>query len=63
MARPPIFATGRERSHLIPLKGDHTGFVTVHPSCLLCFPDEGDKARPYAAFVANLKAIKELAGN
>ncbi len=53
---------GRERSRPLPLEGNSTGFITVHPSYLLRLPDEDAKAREYAAFVADLRAIKDLAG-
>ena len=53
---------GKERSRPIPMDGNATGFVTVHPSYLLRLPDEDAKAREYAAFVQDLRAIKELAG-
>ena len=53
---------GRERSKPIPLPGTNTtGFVTVHPSYLLRLPDEDAKAREYAAFVQDLRAIVALA--
>ena len=52
---------GRERSRPIPLGGNRTGFVTVHPSYLLRLPDETAKAREYQAFVQDLRAIKALA--
>ena len=53
---------GRERSKPIPLPGGNaTGFVTVHPSYLLRLPDEDAKAREYAAFVEDLKAVVALA--
>ncbi|MGI4950339.1 MAG: UdgX family uracil-DNA binding protein [Janthinobacterium lividum] len=57
---------GRERGRPIPLpgnleRGNGTGFVTVHPSYLLRLPDEEAKAREYAAFVEDLKAIVALA--
>ena len=51
---------GKERSRPIPLEGNTTGFVTVHPSYLLRVPDEDAKAREYAAFVQDLKSIKAL---
>ena len=53
---------GRERSRPLPLEGNSTGFITVHPSYLLRLPDEDAKAREYAAFVADLRAIKDLTG-
>jgi uracil-DNA glycosylase len=37
-----------------------TVFVTVHPSFLLRVPDAAAKAREYAAFVQDLKAIRTL---
>ena len=52
---------GKERSRPIPLDGNNTAFITVHPSYLLRLPDEDAKAREYAAFVNDLRAIKELA--
>ena len=52
---------GRERSRPIPLDGNTVGFITVHPSYLLRLPDEDAKAREYAAFVEDLRAIKALA--
>lgn len=58
---------GRERSRAIELPGDlagggGTGFVTVHPSYLLRLPDEAAKAREYALFVQDLRAVVALAG-
>ncbi len=51
----------RERGRPIDLgEGKGQGFVTVHPSYLLRLPDEDSKAREYAAFVADLKAVGEL---
>ncbi|HVL70381.1 MAG TPA: UdgX family uracil-DNA binding protein, partial [Beijerinckiaceae bacterium] len=37
------------------------GYVTVHPSYLLRLRDEPDKAEAYAAFVEDLRRIKEMA--
>ena len=51
----------RERGRAIPLEGNTVAFITVHPSYLLRLPDEDAKAREYAAFVGDLRAIKELA--
>ena len=53
----------RERGRPIPLSGNTQGFVTVHPSYLLRLPDQAAKDREYAAFVADLRHIKELAGS
>jgi DNA polymerase len=58
-------AITRERGQPMPLPdgkgGNTTGFITVHPSYLLRVPDEETKAREYAAFVADLRRIVELA--
>ena len=51
----------RERGKPIALEGNRTGFITVHPSYLLRLPDEDAKAREYAAFVQDLRAIVALA--
>ena len=37
------------------------GYITVHPSSLLRAPDEAARKAAYAAFVADLKAIRRLA--
>ncbi len=50
----------RERGRPLPLDGNRTGFVTVHPSYLLRLPDEAAKAREYQAFVQDLRSIKAL---
>jgi DNA polymerase len=42
--------------------GEFPGYVTVHPSYLLRIPDEDSKKREYAAFEADLRRIKKLAG-
>ena len=54
-------AITRERGKPMALDGNTTGFITVHPSYLLRLPDEDSKAREYASFVADLKAVKALA--
>ena len=51
---------GRERGRPIQMQDGQTVFVTVHPSFLLRVPDEAAKAREYAAFVRDLKAIRDL---
>jgi DNA polymerase len=51
---------GRERGRPIQMPDGQTVFVTVHPSFLLRVPDEAAKAREYAAFVRDLKAIRDL---
>jgi uracil-DNA glycosylase len=37
------------------------GYVTVHPSYLLRIRDEPDKTQAYAAFVEDLRKIRDLA--
>ena len=54
-------AITKERGKPLALEGNATGFITVHPSYLLRLPDEEMKAREYAAFVADLRAVKVLA--
>ncbi len=54
-------AITRERGRPMPLEGNATGFITVHPSYLLRLPDEESKAREWTAFVADLKQIAALA--
>ena len=54
-------AITKERGKPMALDGNTTGFITVHPSYLLRLPDEDSKAREYAAFVQDLRAIKALA--
>jgi DNA polymerase len=51
---------GRERGRPIQMQDGQTVFVTVYPSFLLRVPDEAAKAREYAAFVRDLKAIRDL---
>lgn len=41
--------------------GEFPGYITVHPSYLLRVPDEAAKRAAYAAFLADLKRIGELA--
>ena len=53
---------GKERGRPIPLAGNTVGFVTVHPSYLLRLPDEDARVREYAAFVEDLRAVRELVG-
>lgn len=52
---------GRERGRPIQLPDGQTVFITVHPSFLLRVPDEAGKAREYAAFVRDLRAVRALA--
>jgi DNA polymerase len=42
---------------------DLAGFITVHPSSLLRAPDEESRREGFAAFVADLKAARRLAGS
>src|SRR5262245_59871695 len=39
------------------------GYITVHPSFLLRIPERDAKRRAYAEFVADLRAIRALAGS
>lgn len=41
--------------------GDYDGYITVHPSYLLRLPDEETKKQAYAAFVADLAHVRDLA--
>lgn len=50
----------RERGRPIRLADGQTAFVTVHPSFLLRVPDEAARQREYRAFVADLRAVREL---
>jgi DNA polymerase len=52
----------RERGKPIPMADGMTALVTVHPSFLLRLPDEASKVREYAAFVADLRRVPEIAG-
>ncbi|MBV8777573.1 MAG: UdgX family uracil-DNA binding protein [Alphaproteobacteria bacterium] len=51
--RAATIAKERGRPH--PLADDATLYVTIHPSALLRMEDDADKAREYAAFVADLR--------
>ena len=55
----PVTVT-RERGRPFGLPDGGTAFLTVHPSYLLRQPDEASRAREYAAFVRDLRAVKEL---
>jgi DNA polymerase len=50
----------RERGRPLRLADGQTVFVTVHPSYLLRLPDAAAKAREYAAFVQDLRAIRAM---
>jgi DNA polymerase len=50
----------RERGRPLTLPDGQMAFVTVHPSFLLRIPDEAGKKREYAAFVWDLRAVREL---
>jgi DNA polymerase len=41
--------------------GEREGYITVHPSYLLRLPDEATKKEAYAAFLADLSRIRDLA--
>jgi uracil-DNA glycosylase family protein len=55
----PVAVT-RERGRPFDLPDGGTAFLTVHPSYLLRQPDEVSRAREYAAFVRDLRAVREL---
>jgi len=55
-----VVTISRERGRPFRLSEGERGFVTVHPSYLLRLPDEASKAREYAAFVADLRAVADL---
>jgi DNA polymerase len=50
----------RERGRPLTLPDGQMAFVTVHPSYLLRIPDEAAKKREYAAFVRDLRTVREL---
>ena len=56
LAGRPI-AIGKERGHLIDLRPDLPGLVTIHPSFLLRMPDPEVKAQEYRRFVQDLRLI------
>jgi uracil-DNA glycosylase family protein len=53
-------AVTRERGRPFTLPDGGTAFLTVHPSYLLRQPDEASRAREYAAFVRDLRTVREL---
>ena len=55
----PVTVT-RERGRPFDLPDGGTAFLTVHPSYLLRQPDEASYAREYAAFVRDLRTVREL---
>ena len=55
----PVTVT-RERGRPFKLPDGTTAFLTVHPSYLLRQPDEASRAREYAAFVRDLRTVREL---
>jgi len=55
----PVAVT-RERGRPFKLPDGAMAFLTVHPSYLLRQPDETSRAREYAAFVRDLRAVSEL---
>jgi DNA polymerase len=55
----PVTVT-RERGRPFSLPDGGTVFLTVHPSYLLRQPDEASRAREYAAFVRDLRTVRDL---
>ena len=49
----------RDRGEAIPLANSQA-LVTVHPSYLLRLPEEADRVREYALFVADLRLAGSL---
>jgi uracil-DNA glycosylase family protein len=58
----PVAVT-RERGRPFSLPDGGMALLTVHPSYLLRQPDEVSRAREYAAFVRDLRMVRELAGS
>jgi DNA polymerase len=55
----PVAVT-RERGRPFTLSDGGAAFLTVHPSYLLRQPDEASYAREYAAFVRDLRIVRDL---
>ena len=55
----PVTVT-RERGRPFTLAGGGMAFLTVHPSYLLRQPDAASRAREYAAFVRDLRTVRDL---
>jgi DNA polymerase len=55
----PVAVT-RERGRPFTLPGGGMAFLTVHPSYLLRQPDDASRAREYAAFVRDLRIVRDL---
>jgi len=53
-------AVTQERGHALPLTDGSKALITVHPSYLLRIPDAEAKVRERAAFVRDLKAVRDL---
>ncbi len=56
-------AIGANRGRTLSLPDGLRVFVTVHPSSLLRLPDEADRAKAYALFVADLRNLADLASS
>ncbi len=52
-------AVTKERGEPLPLSDGSTAMITVHPSYLLRIPDEDAKVRERAAFIADLKRVRD----
>src|ERR1700722_5590698 len=55
----PVTVT-RERGRPFNLPGGGMAFLTVHPSYLLRQPDDVSRSREYAAFVRDLRIVRDL---
>jgi uracil-DNA glycosylase family protein len=60
----PVGAIGELRGRVLPLAGDTSLLVTVHPSYLLRLPDRDRQRQEYRRFVADLTLARQVvAGN
>ena len=53
-------AVTQERGQALPLSDGSRAMITVHPSYLLRIPDAEARVRERAAFVRDLKDVREL---
>jgi DNA polymerase len=53
-------AVTQERGQRLTLSDGSAAMITVHPSYLLRIPDAGARVRERAAFVRDLKAVRDL---
>jgi uracil-DNA glycosylase len=53
-------AVTKERGMPIPMSDGSSALITVHPAYLLRLPDEAAKRREHAAFIQDLKRVRQL---